>query len=112
MLPANPSAHSSAARPSDFALQPAAAGLQPTQLHSYLIPQLFGARHPTLSAAQLSDLYLTDQGYDLDSAVQRLLKARRGLRVQAGETDSDSMAWSCVMQQTGRGYGDGLYGRW
>ena len=31
-------------------------------------------------------------------------------QVLAGETDSDSYAWSCVLREMGRGYGDGLYG--
>ena len=44
--------------------------------------------------------------------VQQLLKKRRHLRVQAGETDSDSAAWGCVLAAQGRSYGDGLYGRW
>lgn len=64
------------------------------------------------SPPQLQELYLTDQAYDMYTAVERLMKKRRGLRVQAGETDSDSAAWGCVLAAQGRSYGDGLYGRW
>ncbi len=49
-------------------------------------------------------------------AVERLIKARggnkRGFQVQAGESDSDSMAWSSVLSQMGRSYGDGIYGNY
>lgn len=67
-------------------------------------------KDPT-ALSRLRELYITDQGIDY-GAVQRLLKARRQLKVQAGETDSDSYAWSCVLRASGRTYGDGLYGRW
>ena len=70
------------------------------------------ARSPAFFCLQLQELYLTDQSYNLHGSVQCLLQARKGLRVQAGETDSDSMAWACVLRATGRSHGDGLYGRW
>ena len=60
---------------------------------------------------ELRQLYITDQNGITYNAVEKLTKARgRRLRVQAGETDSDSMAWSMVLQQSGSRYGDGLYG--
>lgn len=67
---------------------------------------------PVYFNLQLRELYLTDQGYDIYDAVDRLLRKRKQLRVQAGETDGDSAAWGCVLAAQGRSYGDGLYGRW
>ena len=60
----------------------------------------------------LRELYLTDQSKITYNKVQALLKKRKRLRVQAGETDSDSAAWGCVLREMGASYGDGLYGRW
>lgn len=61
---------------------------------------------------RLRQLYITDQTNVRYNKVEQLLKKRRTLQLQAGETDSDSAAWGCVLAAQGRGYGDGLYGRW
>ncbi|PSC76970.1 sodium phosphate symporter [Micractinium conductrix] len=62
-------------------------------------------------APQLQQLYITDQQPGLYDTVKKLLRARKNLRVQAGDTDSDSAAWGSVLAAQGRGYGDGMYGR-
>ncbi|KXZ53310.1 hypothetical protein GPECTOR_7g1204 [Gonium pectorale] len=87
---------------------------QLTELHDRSSGKLTAkALDPLLKAGalpKLQKLYITDQsglGYEL---IQRLIKKRKGLRVLAGTTDSDSVAWGCVLSQMGADYGDGLYG--
>jgi len=88
---------------------PSACHARAGQLTNKAIDPLFSAG----ALPKLRELYLTDQSYQLSfNKVQQLLKKRRKLQVQVGETDSDSAAWGMVLQQQGRSYGDGLYGRW
>ena len=57
----------------------------------------------------LKTLIITDQqgiSYDI---VMRLRRCRPNLEITAGETDSDSMAWSLILGMTSGWYGSGLY---
>lgn len=60
-------------------------------------------------AQNMKTLIVTDQHRISYEVVMRLRRCRPNLEITAGETDSDSMAWSLILGMTGRWYGDGLY---
>ena len=62
-------------------------------------------------APRLEKLYITDQGVNVKEVLQVLRRrARGGLEIQAGDTDSDSAAAGMVRGMMGCEYGDGIYG--
>ena len=60
-------------------------------------------------APNLKTLRVTDQSGISYEVVMRLRRCRPNLEITAGETDSDSMAWSLILGMTGGWYGDGLF---
>lgn len=60
-------------------------------------------------APSLKTLIVTDQRGISYDVVMRLRRCRPTLEITAGDTDSDSMAWSLILGMTGGWYGEGLY---
>ena len=57
----------------------------------------------------LKTLIVTDQRGISYDVVMRLRRCRTTLEITAGDTDSDSMAWSLILGMTGGWYGERLY---